>query len=83
MRFYHLGPVWFCSVLVNSDTLTTNYSVKQSQFTKSTLEPRASDPEESNKSFDCAIRGWYCSITVSNYRLITVIKFVAKRYTHF
>ena len=37
--------------------LTINYDVKQSQFTKSTLEPRACDPEESNEVFDHAIRG--------------------------
>jgi hypothetical protein len=24
----------------------------------------------------------YCSITIANYQLITVIKFVAKSYTH-
>ena len=67
---------------MNSDILTTNYGVKQSQFTKPTSEPRASDPEESNKAFDRAIRGWYCSIIVENHRLITVIRFVAKSYTH-
>ena len=39
-------------------TLTINYSVKQSQFTKPISEPRASDPEESNEAFDRAIRGW-------------------------
>ena len=44
--------------LVNSATLTANYGVKQSQFTKPTSEPRASDPEESNEAFDRAIRGW-------------------------
>ena len=43
---------------MNSDILTVNYGVKQSQFTKPISEPRASDPEESNKSFDRAIRGW-------------------------
>ena len=32
-----------CSVLVNSDTLTANYGVKQRQFIKPTSEPRASD----------------------------------------
>jgi len=46
------------SVEVNSNNLTTNYGVKQSQFTKSTSEPHASDPEESNKTFDRAIWGW-------------------------
>ena len=46
-----------CSVLVNSDILTANYGVKQSQFTKPTSEPRASDPGESNEVFDRAIRG--------------------------
>ena len=49
--------IWFCSMLVNSDILTTNYDIKQSQFTKSTSEPYASDPEESNEAFDRAIRG--------------------------
>ena len=44
--------------LVNSVTLTVNYGVKQSQFTKPTSEPRASDPEESNEVFNRAIRGW-------------------------
>ena len=66
---------------MNSDILIANYSVKQRQFTKLTPEPRVSDLEESNKVFDRAIRGWYCSITVANHRLITVIKFVAKSYT--
>ena len=40
---------------MNSDLLTANYGVKQSQFTKPTSEPRASDSEESNETFD---RGW-------------------------
>ena len=47
------------SVLINSDILTANYGVKQSQFTKPTSEPRASDPEEFNETFDRAIRGWF------------------------
>jgi len=42
---------------MNSDILTANYGIKQSQFTKTTPEPRASDLEESNKAFDRAIRG--------------------------
>jgi len=50
--------VWFWSALVNSDTLTAYYGVKQSQFIKPTPEPRASDPEESNEAFDRAIGGW-------------------------
>ena len=45
-----------CVVLVNSDTLTANYSVKQSQFKKLTSEPHASNSEEFNKAFDRAIR---------------------------
>ena len=51
-------PRLVCAVLVNSDSLTANYGVKQSQFTKPTAEPRASDPEESNEAFDRAIRRW-------------------------
>ena len=43
---------------MNSDILIANYGVKQNQFTKPTLEPRASDSKESNEVFDCAIRGW-------------------------
>ena len=39
-------------------TLTTNYDIKQSQFTKLTSELRASDTEESNKVFGRTIRGW-------------------------
>ena len=54
------GSRYNCSVLGIVTTLTTNYGVKQSQFTnlKSTSEPRASDPEESNEVSDRAIRGW-------------------------
>ena len=44
-----------CAVLVNNNSLTVNYGVKQSQFTKPTSEPRASDPEESNEAFGRAI----------------------------
>ena len=47
-----------CAVLVNSDSLTANYGVKQNQFTKPTSEPRTSDPEGSNETFDPVIRGW-------------------------
>ena len=43
---------------MNSDILTANYGVKQSQFTKPTPELRASDPEESNEALDRTIRGW-------------------------
>lgn len=46
------GPVWFCSALVNSDTLTVYYGIKYSQFIKPISELRASD----------------CSITVVNYQ---------------
>ena len=67
---------------MNSDTLTAYYGVKQNQFIKPTLEPRASDPEESNEVFDARLEYGYCSITVSNHRLIIVIRFVAKSYTH-
>ena len=49
-------PRLVCDVLVNSDTLTANYSVKQSQLTKLTSEPRARNPEESNETFDRTIR---------------------------
>ena len=44
------------AVLVNSDTLSVNYSVKQSQLTKLTSELRARNPEESNEAVDFAIR---------------------------
>ena len=37
---------------------------------------------ESNETFERAIREWYCSTTVANQQLITVIRFVAKSYTH-
>ena len=43
-------------MLVNSNILTANYSVKQSQFTKLTSEPRARNPGESNEAFDGAIK---------------------------
>ena len=49
-------PHLVCAVLVNSDTLPVNYSVKQSQLTKLTSKSRARNPEESNKVFDRTIR---------------------------
>ena len=52
---------------MNSDILTANYGVKQSQFTKPIPEPRASDPEESNKALDARLEDVYCSITVANH----------------
>ena len=67
---------------MNSDILTANYGVKQSQFTKPIPEPRASDPEESNKALDARLEDVYCNITVANHRLIIVIRFIAKSYTH-
>ena len=53
---WSLGGRLFFTATVNSDTLTDYYDVKQSQFTKPTPEPRASDSEESNEVFDRAIR---------------------------
>ena len=52
-----LWPYLVSCILGNSNILTANYGVKQSQFTKSTSESRAGDPEESNETFDRAIRG--------------------------
>ena len=49
-------PHLVCSVLVNSDTLTANYSVKQSQLTKLTSKTHARNPKEFNEAFDRAIR---------------------------
>ena len=63
------GPVWFGNALVNSDTLTVYYGVKQSQFTKS-------------RPLTARLNDGYCSITVANHRLIIIIRFVAKSYTH-
>ena len=64
-------PRLVCSVVVNSDSLTINYGIKQNQFTKPTSKPRASDPEESNVAFDRAIRRWllqyHCSKSSINY----------------
>ena len=42
-------------MLGNSNTLTVNYSVKQSQFIKPISEPRARNPEDSNETFDRVI----------------------------
>ena len=55
-RAQDIGSVLVCSALVNSDILTVNYSVKQSQFTKLTSELRARNREESNEAFGRAIR---------------------------
>ena len=43
---------------MNSNILIANYGVKQSQITKPTSEPRASDSEESNETFERTVRGW-------------------------
>ena len=51
------GLRYNCNALGIVTTLTTNYGVKQSQFTKPTSELRASALEESNEPFDRAIRG--------------------------
>ena len=54
--FIEMMALFGCRMLENSNTLTVNYGVKQSQFTKPTSKPRASDAEESNGAFDRAIR---------------------------
>ena len=47
--------VWFGSFKKNSNTLTNNYNVKQSQFTKPNSEPCARNSEDSNEAFDRVI----------------------------
>ena len=53
--------VWSCLVyrmLENSNILTINYGVKQSQFIKPISEPHARNPEDSNETFERVIRWW-------------------------
>ena len=52
---------------MNSDILTVNYGVKQSQFTKPTTDPRASDLKNLIKPLTVRLKNNYCSITVANY----------------
>ena len=63
--------------------MTVNYGVKQSQFTKSTLEPALVILKNLMSPLIARLEDGYCSITIANHRLITVISFVAKSYTHF
>jgi len=38
--------------------------------------------DESNEVYQSIISGWYCSITVPNYGLIRLIRFVSGISTH-
>ena len=80
-----LAFVWMRAMilaLVNSATLTANYGVKQSQFTKPTSEPPLGTQKILMKPLTACFEDSYCSINVANHQLITVIRFVAKNYTH-
>ena len=57
MNVYTSYSSGLCLVLSHI-TLIVNYGIKQTQFIKSTSEPRTSDPKESNEVFDRAIRVW-------------------------
>jgi hypothetical protein len=56
--------------------------IKQIQFIKLPPQPCVKSRDESNEVFDRMIRGWLCSITVTNHQLIMIIRFVAQSYTH-
>jgi len=77
---------WSCLVSLcarNSDILAANYGIKQNQFTKSTLEPPALVTLKNlMRPLTARLEDGYCNITIANHRLITVIRFVAKSYTH-
>ena len=78
----HLRPCLVKIYRITVAHLTTNleYQVKFNYKTTSTTPCKSRD--ESNEAFDCAIRGWYCSFTVANHQLITIIRFVSKSYPH-
>ena len=77
------GSRYNCSVLGIAITLTINYGVKQNQFIKPASEPRASDLKNLMRHLTARLEVGYCNINVANHRLITVIRFVVKSYTHF
>ena len=56
--------------------------IKWRQLIKLIPQPYAISQGEPNEAFDRTIRGGYCSITVANHRLITVVKFIVKSYIH-
>ena len=77
-----MGLVWMLSSARNSKfwllITVSNKASLQNQLQNS----RASDFEESSETFDARLDDGYCSITVANHWLITVIRFVAKSYTN-
>ena len=50
-------PCLFFYASEYQETLTANYGIKQSQFTKPTPKPYTRNLEESNEAFDRMIRG--------------------------
>ena len=75
----HMVFVWFCPRF----TLTVNYDVKQIQFKKQLQYLALVTLNNLMTSLTVRLEDGYCSITVANHRLITVIKFIAKSYNHF
>ena len=67
---------------MNSDILTANYDIKQNQFTKLTRTPAIVTLKNLISPLTARLEDSYCSITVANHGLITVIRFVAKSYIH-
>ena len=78
-----LGP---CLVKKHENTvepLTTNleYQMKPNYKTTSTT-PRVNRETNLMRPLTVRLEDGYCSITVVNHQLITVIRFVSKSYTH-
>ena len=81
-RLPKYGSRLVCAVLVNSNSLTANYGVKQSQFIKPTSEPVLVTLKNLMRPLTVRLEDGYCSTTVANQHSVTVIRFVWKSYTH-
>ena len=77
-----LGPVWFSSTSCTRKFWSLITGIKWRQFVKLISQPCATPRDESNEAFDARLENGYCSITVANHGLITVIRFVAQNCTH-
>ena len=78
-----MGSFWFAhSVLINSDILTLIMVSNKASLQNQLQNPALVTLKNLIRPLTARLDDDYCSITVANNRLIIVIRFVAKNYTH-
>ena len=80
---YISGLVWLVLVLgIVGNILTANYGVKKISLQNQLQNPVLVTLKNLMRHLTARLEDGYCSINIANQRLINVIRFVTKSYTH-